>query len=188
MPKIIPNTITSNVSFLKIGAMKRYSTTSCAKFKHCLMRPKISKDETSSVNSNNSSTPSNISHPKDAMPIHKPDGFISLEEFKFRRYSVASRLLKFSKRLINNSQTNLKTIHHHLLIIPSSQRRYMVGKIPYLFRQATDFRYLTGHLVPDAAIILEIEHDGVKVKDVINEIPKLVGVRCLIISYADLSH
>ena len=179
MPNIIQNTWTLKVSFLKIGGMKKYSTSSCTKFKHCLIRPKISEDETFRANPSNISTPSNVSDPKDAMPIHKPDGFISLAEFKARRYSVASRLLNFSKRLMNNSRTNLETIHHHLLIIPSSQRRYMVGKIPYLFRQATDFRYLTGHLVADAALILEIEHDGIKVKDVIgkiNEMPYLVEI------------
>ena len=42
----------------------------------------------------------------------------------------------------------------HCVIISSAQRRYQVDKIPYIFRQATDFRYLTGSLDHNSALVL----------------------------------
>lgn len=40
------------------------------------------------------------------------------------------------------------------VIIPASQKKYMTGKIPYFFRQNTDFFYLTGCLEPDTVLVL----------------------------------
>ena len=90
---------------------------------------------------------------------HLPDGWISLHEFKTRRNKLASSIIKFHEKSTNISPKG-DAAHHHLLIIPASQKSFMVGKVPYFYRQATDFRYLTGHLLPEAALVLEIENDG----------------------------
>lgn len=42
----------------------------------------------------------------------------------------------------------------NIVIIPSSSKLYMSGKIPYVFRQDSDFFYLTGCLEPDVALVL----------------------------------
>ena len=39
-------------------------------------------------------------------------------------------------------------------------KKYMTGKIPYFFRQNTDFFYLTGCLEPDSILVLWTEDEG----------------------------
>jgi Xaa-Pro aminopeptidase len=43
---------------------------------------------------------------------------------------------------------------HIVAIIPSATKMYMTEKIPFVFRQNTDFLYLSGCLEPDTALIL----------------------------------
>ena len=113
-------------------------------------------------------------------PSLKPDGWISLTEFKNRRHWLAEKIAKYPIKSPSTNEHNfihnkhnfdqlnqsskLKQdntySHHHLVIIPASERQYMVGKIPHFFRQSTDFRYLTGHVAPEAALILVIETTG----------------------------
>ena len=88
---------------------------------------------------------------------HKPDGWISLHEFKKRRKNLASAIVKFHQKSIDISQKANAT--NHLIVVAAAQRSFMVGKVPYFYRQATDLRYLTGHLLPDSALVIEIEHE-----------------------------
>lgn len=48
----------------------------------------------------------------------------------------------------------------HVVLIPSASVMYMTDKIPYIFRQNSDFRYLTGCLEPDSALLLFITPDS----------------------------
>ena len=98
--------------------------------------------------------------------IHRPDGWVSLHEFKSRRQDLASAIIQFYKKCTNTSQ-NSSTNQHHLIIVPASKKQFMVGKVPYFYRQASDLRYLTGHLLSDAALLIEIEHDGKHVSECI---------------------
>ena len=41
-----------------------------------------------------------------------------------------------------------------IVVIPSASKLYMSGKIPYVFRQDSDFFYLTGCLEPDVTLVL----------------------------------
>lgn len=43
---------------------------------------------------------------------------------------------------------------NHVLVVPSASRVYMSEKIPYVFRQNTDFMYLTGCMEPDCALVM----------------------------------
>ena len=88
---------------------------------------------------------------------HKPDGWISLHEFKKRRKNLATAIVEFYQKSTNISQK--ANVAHHLIVVPAAQRNFMVGKVPYFYRQATDLRYLTGHLLPDSALVIEIEHE-----------------------------
>lgn len=40
------------------------------------------------------------------------------------------------------------------VIIPAAEKKYMTGKIPYFFRQNSDFFYLTGCLEPESVLVL----------------------------------
>lgn len=75
---------------------------------------------------------------------------ISKSEFQHRR-----------QRLMENLQ-KMKSTGTHILIIPASKRQYMIEKIPYFYRQDTDFRYLTGCLQPDNVLVMEFNKDGGK--------------------------
>ena len=44
----------------------------------------------------------------------------------------------------------------HIVLIPSASKTFMSGKIPYVFRQNSDFFYLTGCLEPDVVLLLTI--------------------------------
>lgn len=74
-------------------------------------------------------------------------------EFQARRYALAEKLATHSP-ILGLPDESKWVGREHLVIIPSAQRRYMVDKIPYIFRQATDFRYLTGSLSHNSAIVL----------------------------------
>lgn len=41
-------------------------------------------------------------------------------------------------------------------MIPAASKQYMSDKIPYVFRQNTEFLYLTGCLEPDCCVVLTI--------------------------------
>lgn len=42
----------------------------------------------------------------------------------------------------------------NLVVVQSASKLYMSGKIPYVFRQDSDFFYLTGFLEPDVALLM----------------------------------
>lgn len=42
----------------------------------------------------------------------------------------------------------------HIVVIPSATKVFMSEKIPYVFRQNTDFLYLTGCTEPDCVLVL----------------------------------
>ena len=133
-------------------------------FKRCMSSANGAGDGLQNHLQGNIVTPLDYADCKKVLDVHKPDGWISVNEFKQRRKSLASRIVNFFNHFSFNSQQKCAKIHRHLVIVPSSERHYMVGKIPYFYRQATDFRYLTGHLVPDAALLLDIEYEGRQVR------------------------
>lgn len=46
------------------------------------------------------------------------------------------------------------------MVIPSSTKKYMSDKIPYIFRQNSDFFYLTGCQEPDTVLVLAIDENS----------------------------
>lgn len=72
---------------------------------------------------------------------------IRLEEFQNRRYNLVKKIDIFASK----NHLNKKT---HLIIIPSSLKKYMTEAIPYVFRQNSDFLYLCGCLEPDSILVI----------------------------------
>ncbi|KAA0201799.1 hypothetical protein HAZT_HAZT003526 [Hyalella azteca] len=66
---------------------------------------------------------------------------ISVEEYRERRSLVIERL---------RQQEGL----HHVLLLPATSRRYMIDKIPYLFRQDTDFLWCSGCQETDCVLLV----------------------------------
>ncbi|BET00652.1 Xaa-Pro aminopeptidase [Nesidiocoris tenuis] len=73
---------------------------------------------------------------------------LSKREFVDRRARFAAR--------VHESKSDV----HHVVLVPSATVRYMSDKIPYVFRQNTDFLYLTGCQEPESALIMVVRPDG----------------------------
>lgn len=74
---------------------------------------------------------------------------ISLQEFKRRR-----------SKLVESIRTNAKNEHRQqIVVIPASSKIYMSDKIPYVFRQNTDFLYFSGCQEPDSILVLTSKED-----------------------------
>ena len=66
-----------------------------------------------------------------------------------------------------------KNLKRHTVVIPSANKKYMSDKIPYDFRQNSDFYYLTGCLEPESALVMHIGGDsGDEVRSVMFMRPK----------------
>ncbi|XP_047526188.1 xaa-Pro aminopeptidase 3-like [Pieris napi] len=64
-------------------------------------------------------------------------------EYKERRETLVSKLAE--------AENLHKT---HVIVIPAARKQYMSDKIPYVFRQNSDFFYLTGCLEPSAILFM----------------------------------
>jgi len=69
------------------------------------------------------------------------------DEFRDRRFRLMDDIHKHASKHDNS-------LKQHLVVIPSATKVYMTEKIPYVFRQNTDFLYLSGCLEPDSALVL----------------------------------
>jgi Xaa-Pro aminopeptidase len=78
---------------------------------------------------------------------------IGLTELKSRRWKLLES--------IQNHSFNLeKRTGNHTIVIPSATKRYMSDKIPYVFRQNSDFLYFAGCLEPDSVLVLQIDENN----------------------------
>ena len=77
---------------------------------------------------------------------------IRKEELRARRY----RLLHYIETDTHKRNLNIKS---HVVVIPSSHKKFMSEKIPYVFRQNTDFLYLTGCMEQDSVLVLTAHGD-----------------------------
>lgn len=73
---------------------------------------------------------------------------IQLPELQERRTKLMNSVQQYSKE-------TRPDVKNHLVIIPSSTKKYMSDKIPYVFRQNSDFLYLTGCLEQDSILVLQ---------------------------------
>ncbi|XP_046440960.1 xaa-Pro aminopeptidase 3-like [Daphnia pulex] len=68
---------------------------------------------------------------------------IHKDEYKERRSKLMQKVFQQS----DGSKANI-------VVVQSSSKLYMSGKIPYVFRQDSDFFYLTGCLEPDVVLVM----------------------------------
>ncbi|XP_036318528.1 xaa-Pro aminopeptidase 3 isoform X2 [Rhagoletis pomonella] len=84
----------------------------------------------------------------------------TVETFRERRSWLLSGIQKLDEESEKNFQHKKKS---HMVIVPSATKKYMSDKIPYVFRQNSDFFYLTGCMEPDSVLVLTInEREDVK--------------------------
>ncbi|XP_022825118.1 probable Xaa-Pro aminopeptidase 3 isoform X1 [Spodoptera litura] len=69
---------------------------------------------------------------------------VTQAEYKKRRETLVAKLVAESENMHNT----------HIVVIPAARKQYMSDKIPYVFRQHSDFFYLTGCLEPSAILVL----------------------------------
>ncbi|XP_004928657.1 xaa-Pro aminopeptidase 3 [Bombyx mori] len=69
---------------------------------------------------------------------------ITQKEYAERRETLISRL-------VSEAPNVHKT---HIVVIPAARKQFMSDKIPYVFRQNSDFFYLTGCLEPSAILVM----------------------------------
>ncbi|KAF5276102.1 hypothetical protein FQR65_LT16488 [Abscondita terminalis] len=103
----------------------------------------ICKLTTQKLNEKSFGQPTSTTHPH-LLKDGEITPYIQKKEFQERRQNLLESIILHSK-------TNLK---QHLIIIPSATKQYMCDKIPYVFRQNTDFLYLSGCLEPDTCLVL----------------------------------
>lgn len=90
--------------------------------------------------------PTNATHPHLVKPGELLPG-LKLEEFRERREKLVARILT-DEYVTKNPENS------HVVIIPSASVVHMSDKIPYVFRQNTDFLYFTGCQEPDSILVL----------------------------------
>ncbi|XP_078045801.1 xaa-Pro aminopeptidase 3 [Augochlora pura] len=77
---------------------------------------------------------------------------IQLDEFKNRRIKLVESII------LHDSVANVDK--SHIIIIPSSSKVYISDKIPYVFRQNTDFLYFTGCQEPDSVLVITAKNEN----------------------------
>jgi Xaa-Pro aminopeptidase len=80
---------------------------------------------------------------------------ITLDEIIQRRQILMETIKAFSA-------TNHPDVNKHLIVIPSATKKYISASIPYVFRQNSDFMYLTGCLEQDSILAMEISEKSMK--------------------------
>ncbi|XP_056640716.1 xaa-Pro aminopeptidase 3 [Diorhabda sublineata] len=76
------------------------------------------------------------------------------------KFEYQSRRCKFMDAITKFTFKNCLKSKDHLVVIPAASKQYMSDKIPYVFRQNTEFLYLTGCLEPDCCVVLTSDSSG----------------------------
>ncbi|XP_017129943.1 xaa-Pro aminopeptidase 3 [Drosophila elegans] len=98
--------------------------------------------------------PTSVSHPHLIRPDELVPG-VEMAEFKERRNQLMQNIRAYARSF--GGQFNGHSSASHMLVLGAASKKYMSGKIPYVFRQNSDFYYLTGCLEPDAVLLLTID-------------------------------
>ncbi|XP_068159603.1 xaa-Pro aminopeptidase 3 [Drosophila tropicalis] len=101
--------------------------------------------------------PTSASHPHLIRSNELVPG-VEMIEFQSRRNTLMKTLQSYARTMGN--EFNGRSCQSHMVILSSATKKYMSGKIPYVFRQNSDFYYLTGCLEPDSALIMTIDESS----------------------------
>lgn len=113
----------------------------------------LSAERLESLQTNGSAfgQPTPITHPHLLKPGELTAG-IAIDEYVLRRQRLVELL---RKHCVDNQIETAKQI----VVIPASGKKFMSDHIPYVFRQNSDFFYLTGCLEQDSVLVLTIEDE-----------------------------
>ncbi|XP_045468377.1 xaa-Pro aminopeptidase 3 isoform X2 [Harmonia axyridis] len=89
--------------------------------------------------------PTHYTHPH-LLKSNEITPMITTKEYQNRRAKLIENINQFNT--IKNQGK------HFMVVIPSASKKYMSDKIPYVFRQNTEFLYLTGCQEPDSCLVL----------------------------------
>ncbi|XP_064483348.1 xaa-Pro aminopeptidase 3-like [Ornithodoros turicata] len=87
---------------------------------------------------------------------------IQKEEYQSRR----RRLVENIRQLCSTSKTQHAQIKNHAIIVPSATKTYMSDKIPYPFRQNSDFFYLSGFQEIDSILLIHTNFETNTTKNI----------------------
>ncbi|KAG5897058.1 hypothetical protein JTB14_025874 [Gonioctena quinquepunctata] len=74
-------------------------------------------------------------------------------EYRNRRVNLVETIVKYFSRIGESKKS-------HMIVIPAASKQYMSDKIPYVYRQNTEFLYLTGCQEPDCCVVITVEDSG----------------------------
>lgn len=77
---------------------------------------------------------------------------IRLDELKQRRNKLMQNIISRAYDAASNKS--------HIIILPSASKSYMSDKIPYVFRQNTDFLYFSGCQEPDSILAITAKNEN----------------------------
>ncbi|KAK2715265.1 xaa-Pro aminopeptidase 3-like isoform X2 [Artemia franciscana] len=77
--------------------------------------------------------------------------FVTVSEFEMRRKTLSQQI---------RESASAKGFTNHIVILPSASKAFMSGKIPYVFRQNSDFLYFTGCFEPDSVLLIHVTKSG----------------------------
>ncbi|XP_066251091.1 xaa-Pro aminopeptidase 3 [Euwallacea similis] len=95
--------------------------------------------------------PTSYTHPH-LIAENEVTPLIKKDEYQCRRQKLVEAIVEHARKC--NPQA-----HNHMIVIPASSKQYMSDKIPYVFRQNTEFLYLTGCQEPDTCIVITTARD-----------------------------
>lgn len=75
---------------------------------------------------------------------------------------IVTRRLRLMETIKAYSATNHRAAKHHLVVVPSGTKKFISASIPYVFRQNSDFLYLSGCLEQDSILVLDISEKSSK--------------------------
>ncbi|XP_061383013.1 xaa-Pro aminopeptidase 3-like [Danaus plexippus] len=113
------------------------------RYKSSIGNPPDVMSETTTIPKGILGQPTCHTHPHLISDGHLTCG-ITQQEYKDRRDTLVEKLVS-SKENEHRS---------HIIVIPAARKQYMSEKIPYVFRQNSDFFYLTGCLEPSAILVM----------------------------------
>ncbi|KAH8325789.1 hypothetical protein KR067_008172 [Drosophila pandora] len=98
--------------------------------------------------------PTALSHPHLIRPQELVPG-VEQSEICERRTLLMQHIRAYARNF--GAEFNGHQSPNHMLVVGAACKKYMSGKIPYVFRQNSDFYYLTGCLEPDAVLVLTMD-------------------------------
>ncbi|KAF6016508.1 XPNPEP3 [Bugula neritina] len=91
--------------------------------------------------------PSHATHPN-LIASNEVTPRITVQEYRSRRDKLADVISSYD------------TSKRHVVVVPSHDRSYMAAGVPFIYRQHSNMRYLSGFLENESVLVMEIDNTG----------------------------